>query len=86
MSTHRGISLLSVSASVLNNLQLCLVETHQAEVQPGKEATLHTEEDKTMISLYLTKLRYHAEEDGNQDGHQPGGHEGAVHVYCKLSP
>ena len=43
------------------------------------------EEDKTMISLYLTKLRYHAEEDGNQDGHQPGGHEGAVHVYCKLS-
>ena len=37
---HRGIAFLTVCPRVLHNLQLCLVEAHQAQVQPRKKATL----------------------------------------------
>ena len=43
---HRGVAFLPVCPSVLNNLQLCLVEAHQAQVEPRKEATLHSGRDK----------------------------------------
>ena len=39
--SNRGVAFLPVRPRVLNNLQLSLVEAHEAQVQPREKATLH---------------------------------------------